>query len=112
MGGTYSGTKHRVIAYNDVTQEIKEKVVRPKWQCTGTTTIIKPHINYANVDASGRSRNCQCNTILVVKVKKAKERTVMEADVDFGQIELLGNFGQSRYGSGNKYKPPSPHPQP
>ena len=43
MGDTYLGSKHRVIAYNDVTQEINEKVVCPKWQCTGTTTIIKPH---------------------------------------------------------------------
>jgi hypothetical protein len=57
---------------------------------------------------SGRSRNCQCNTILIIKVKKAKECRAMEAEVDVGQIGLSGNFSQSRYRSGYKYKPPSP----
>ena len=52
---------------------------------------------------SGRSRNCQCNTILIIKVKKAKECRAMEAEVDVGQIGLSGNFSQSRYRSG--YKP-------
>jgi hypothetical protein len=77
--------------------------MRIKWECTGTPTIIKCDyaIDYVAVDSNGR-RNRQCNTIIIVKLKKAKEHTA-EAEVDVGQIDMFGPFSQ---GSSN----PSPLP--
>jgi hypothetical protein len=120
----YSPSSHRTIAYDDVAQEMQEKkihpkhklylgapqVVRIKWECTGTTTIIKQdyEIDYVNVNSSGR-RNHQCNLVLIVQVKKAKERAETEAVVNAGQISLFGAFGQSSHGSSGN--PPSPPPR-
>jgi hypothetical protein len=104
-------------------QEMQEKKVRPehklywdapqvvriKWECTGATTIIKRdyEIDYVNVDSKGR-RNRQCNSVLIVQVKRAKERAATEAEVDTGQISLFGAFSQSSNASDG---PPSPPPQ-
>jgi hypothetical protein len=104
-------------------QEMQEKKVRPehklywgapqvvriKWECTGATTIIKRdyEIDYVNVDSKGR-RNRQCNSVLIVQVKKAKERAATEAEVDTGQISLFGAFSQSSNVSDG---PPSPPPR-
>ena len=90
MGTDYSTTHTRVIAYDDVAQEMLEKkvisesklywgepqVVRLKWECTGTHQIFKGDyaIDYVVRDSSGR-KNRQRNTILIVRVKKAKERS-------------------------------------
>jgi hypothetical protein len=121
MGFSYSHSSHCAFAYSNVAQEMQEKRVRPelklywgasqavrlKWECTGATTIIKHDykIDYVNVDASGR-RNRQCNSDLIVKVKKTKERAEMEAVVNAGQISLFGAFSQSSHGSSGN--PPSP----
>ncbi len=124
LKGDYSPSSHRAVAYDDVAQEMQEKKVRPehklfwgapqvvrlKWECTGSTTIIKRDykIDYVNVNSSGR-RNRQCNSILIVQVKKAKERAETEAVVDAGQISLFGAFSQNSHG--NNGTPPSPPPR-
>ncbi len=58
-----------------------------KWECMGIPTIFKCNypINYITVDANGR-RNSQCNTIIIVKLKKVKEWAVAVAEVNVGQI--------------------------
>jgi hypothetical protein len=107
----YSASSHRAIAYDDVAQEMQEKkilpehklywgapqVVRLKWECTTTTTIIKRdyEIDYVNVDSKGRkNRQCQCNSVLIVivQVKNAIERGEMEVEVNAGQSSLFGAF--------------------
>jgi hypothetical protein len=119
----YRASSHRAVAYNDVAQEMQEKKIRPehklfwgapqvvniKWECTGSTAIIKRNypIEYIIVDLKGR-RNRQCNSVLIVQVKKAKERTETEAEVDSGQISLFGAFSQSSNASDG---PPSPPPR-
>jgi len=64
-------------------------------------------IDYVNVDKNGR-RNRQCNSVLIVQVKKAKERAEMEAKVNRGQMSLFGSFSQGSPGIGNH---PSPLPR-
>jgi hypothetical protein len=123
LKGDYSKASHRAVAYDDVAQEMHEKkicpkrklywgapqVVRLKWECTGTITIIKRdyEIDYVNVDSKGR-KNRQCNLVVIVQVKKAKERAEMEAEVDAEQISIFGTFSQSSHGSSGN--PPSPPP--
>ncbi len=118
MGRDYSETNSRVIAYDDVAQEmIKNKVlpvsklywgepqvVRLKWECTGTHRIFKGDyaIDYVTRDSSGR-KNRQRNTILIVRVKKAKGRSAVAAEVVAKEISLLGKFSQ---GSSNDSPPP------
>ena len=121
----YSPSSHRAVAYNDVAQEMQEKkihpkhklywsapqVVRIKWESTGATTIIKKcnyEINYVNVDSRDR-KNRQCNSVLIVQVKKAKERPTTEAKVNKGQMSLFGSFSQGSPGSSGN--PPSPPPR-
>ncbi len=79
-------------------------MVRLKWECTDTPTIFKHgySINYGAVDANGR-RNCQCNTIIFVKLKKASERAMAKAEVNVRKINIFGAFSQ---GSSNS-SPPS-----
>jgi len=119
----YSASSHRAVAYDDVAQEIQEKKIRPehklfwgapqvvriKWECTGATTIFKRDypIEYIIVDSKGR-KNRQCNSVLIVQVKRAKERAETEAEVDSGQISLFGAFSQ---GSNASDSPPSPPPR-
>ena len=123
MKNGYSASSHRAVAYDDVTQKMQEKkvcpehklfwgapqVVRIKWECTGTTSIFKRNypIDCVNVDSS-RRRNCQCNSVLIIQVKRAKERAATEAEVDAGQISLFVAFSQS---SNTSDGPPSPPPQ-
>ncbi len=123
MKNGYSASSHRAVAYNDVVQEMQEKKVRPKhklfwgapqvvrikWECTGTTAIFKRdyEIDCINVDSKGR-RNRQCNSVLIIQVKRAKERAATEAEVDAGQISLFVAFSQS---SNTSDGPPSPPPQ-
>ena len=123
LKGDYSKSSHRAVAYDDVAQEMHEKkicpkrklywgapqVVRLKWECTGTITIIKRdyEIDYVNVYSKGR-KNRQCNLVVIVQVKKAKERAEMEAEVDAEQISIFGTFSQSSHGSSGN--PPSPPP--
>ena len=118
MGRDYSETNSRVIAYDDVAQEMIEnkvlpasklywgepQVVRLKWECTGTHRIFKGDyaIDYVARDSSGR-KNRQRNTILIVRVKKAKERSAAEAEVVAKEISLFGEFSQ---GSSNESPPP------
>jgi hypothetical protein len=120
----YSASSHRAAAYDDVAQEMQEKKVRPehkhfwgapqvvciKWECTGATAIFKCdyEIDYANVYSKGR-RNHQCNSVLIVQVKRAKERAATEAEVNAGRISLFGAFSQSSNASEG---PPSPPPRP
>lgn len=77
--------------------------MRLKWECTGTPKIIKGDyaIDYVARDSSGR-KNRQRNTILILRVKKAKERSAAAAEVVVGEISLLGVFSQ---GSSNKSPP-------
>ncbi len=53
------------------------QVVRLKWECTGIPTIFKRNypFYYITVNANGR-RNCQRSTFIIIKLKKAMERTV------------------------------------
>jgi hypothetical protein len=106
----YSASSHHAVTYGDIMQEMQEKKVRPKhklfwgapqvvhikWECTVATAIFKRdyEINYVNVDSKGR-RNRQCNSVLIVQVKRVKERAETEAEVDAGQISLFGAFSQS-----------------
>jgi hypothetical protein len=89
------------------------QVVRLKWECMGTFLIIKRdyEIDYINVDKKGR-RNRQCNSVLIVQVKKAKERAEMEAKVNRGQMSLFGSFSQGSPGSGYNPSPPPRHKSP
>ena len=68
------------------------QVVRLKWECTGTHRIFKGDyaIDYVARDSSGR-KNRQRNTILIVRVKKAKERSAAAAQVVVKEISLLGS---------------------
>ena len=109
MGRDYSTRNSRVVAYDNVAQEmIKKKVlpesnlywgapqvVRLKWECTGTPQVFKGDyaIDYVVRDSSGR-KNRQRNTILIVRVKKAKERAAAAAKAIVGEISLLGDFSQ------------------
>ncbi len=104
MGDIYSPTYHCVIAYDNITQEMFAKqtrsnnkllggapqVVHLKWECTSIPTIFKHEhpIDYVGVDANGR-RNHQCSTIINVKLKKAMECAVAEAEVDVEQIDVF-----------------------
>jgi hypothetical protein len=124
LKGEYSASSHRAVAYDDVAQEMHEKkilperklywgapqVVRLKWECMGGTTIIKRdyEIDYVNVDSKGR-KNSQCNSVVIVRVKRSKERAEMEAEADAGQISLFGAVSQSSHGSSGN--PPSPPPR-
>ena len=83
--------------------------MRIKWECTGATANFKRDykIDYVNVNSRGR-RNRQCNSVLIVQVKRAKERAATEAEVDAGQISLFGAFSQS---SNANDGPPSPPPR-
>jgi hypothetical protein len=90
------------------------QVVHLKWECMGATTIIKRdyEIDYVNVSSKGR-KNRQCNSVLIVQVKKVKERMETEAEVNTGQISLFGAFIQSSHGSsGNPPNPPPRHKSP
>jgi hypothetical protein len=116
----YSASSHRAVAYDDVAQEMQAKKIRPehklfwgapqvvriKWECTGAIVIIKRDypIDYVIVDSKGR-KDRQCNSVLIVQVKRAKERAATEAEVDTGQISLFGAFRQSSNASDG---PPSP----
>jgi hypothetical protein len=73
------------------------QVVCLKWECMDTSTITKRDypIDFMNVNASGR-RNRRCITVLIVKVKKTKERTMMDAMVNVGQDYLFGAFPSVR----------------
>ncbi len=109
MGRDYSETNCRVIAYNDVAQEMIENKVLPvsklywgepqvvclKWECTGTHKIFKGDyaIDYVARDSSGR-KNRQRNTIRIVRVKKAKERSAAAAEVAAKEISLFGEFSR------------------
>jgi hypothetical protein len=117
----YSASSHRAVAYDDVAQEMQEKKVRPehklfwgapqvvriKWECTGATAIFKRDypIDYVIVVSKGR-KNRQCNSVLIVQVKRAKERAAAEAEVDTGQISLFGAISQSSNASGGPLSPP------
>jgi hypothetical protein len=119
----YSASSHRAVAYDDVAQEMQAKKIRPehklfwgapqvvriKWECTGAIVIIKRDypIDYVIVDSKGR-KDRQCNSVLIVQVKRAKERAATEAEVDTGQISLFGAFRQSSNASDG---PPSPPPR-
>jgi hypothetical protein len=121
MGRDYSPANNRVVAYDDVAQEMMAKNVRPenklywgapqvvrlKWECTGTPTIIKRDypIDVVRTDSNGR-RNRQRNTIIIIKMKKAQERSAAAADIDDGVIDLLGTFSQSQASS--DYSPARP----
>ena len=123
LKGGYSASSHRTVAYDDVAQEMQDKKMRPehklfwgapqvvrlKWECTGTFLIIKRdyEIDYVIVDSKKRE-NRQCNSVLIVQVKRAKERAETEAEVDTGQISLFGAFSQ---GSNASDGPPSPPPR-
>ena len=76
-------------------------------ECTGATTIFKHDypIEYVIVNLKGK-KNRQCNLVLIVQVKRAKERAETEAEVDSGQISLFGAFCQDSNASDT---PPS-HP--
>jgi hypothetical protein len=86
------------------------QVVRLKWECTGTFKIVKCdyEINYVNVDLRD-NQNRQWNSVLIVQVKKAKERAATEAKVNKGQMSLFGSFSQGSHGSSGN--PPSPPPR-
>ena len=89
MGGSYSHSSHPADAFDDSMQEMQETKVRPKhklycgamqvvhlkWECTGALTIIEGNykIDYFNIDAS-RRQNRLCNSVIIVKVNKMKER--------------------------------------
>jgi hypothetical protein len=68
----------------------------------GTPTIIKRNyaIAYVPIDSNGR-RNHRRIMIIIIKLKKAKERTA-EAEVDTGQMDIFGPFSQ---GSSNLSPP-------
>jgi hypothetical protein len=124
LGGKYSSSSHRAVAYDDIAQEMQGKNIRPenhlfwgapqvvrlKWECTGAFKIVKRdyEINYVNVDSRDR-KNRQCNSVLIVQVKKAKERAATEAKVNKGQMSLFGSFSQGSPGSSGN--PPSPPPR-
>lgn len=114
MGRDYSPANNRVVAYDDVAQEMLAKKVRPenklywgtpqvvrlKWECTGTPTIIKRDypIDYVATDSNKR-RNRQRNTILIIRMKKAQQRSAAAAEIDAGEIDLFGMFSQSQASS-------------
>jgi hypothetical protein len=116
MGNAYSPSNHRAVAYNDIAQEMFAKIIRPKnkyiwgtvqvmrikWECTGTPTILKRNyaIDYIMVNLNGR-RNYQQNMIIIIKLKKAKEPTT-EAEVNVVKIDFFGPFSQ---GSSNPSPP-------
>ena len=119
----YSASSHRAVVYDDLGQEMQEKKVRPehklfwgapqvvliKWECAGATSISKRdyEIDYVNVALRGR-RNRQCNSVLIVQVKRSKECAATETEVDAWQISLFGAFSQSSNASNGN--PPSPPP--
>jgi hypothetical protein len=121
LNNGYSASSHRAVAYDDVAQEMQEKKVRPehklfwgapqvvriKWECTGATANFKRDykIDYVKVNSKER-RNRQWNSVLIVQVKRAKERAATEAEVDAGQISLFGAFSQSSNASGATPSPP------
>jgi hypothetical protein len=78
--------------------------MRIKWECMGTPTIIKRNyaIDYVAVNLN-RRKNRQRNTIIIIKLKKAKER-MAEVEVAVGQMDIFGPFSQ---GSSNPSPPPS-----
>jgi hypothetical protein len=99
MESAYSPSNHRLVAYNNIAQEMFAKKIRPnnkpfwgaaqvmhiKWECMGTPIILKHNygIGYVAVNSNGRS-NRQQNTIIIIKLKKAKERTA-EVEVEQSQ---------------------------
>ena len=123
----YSASSHHAATYDDVAQEMQEKKVRPKhklfwgalqvvrikWECTGATAIFKRDykIDYVNVNSKGR-RNRQCNSVLIIQVKRAKEHAAKEAEVNAGQISLFGAFSQSSNVSDGPPSPPPRHKSP
>jgi len=112
---------HRAVAYDDIVQEMQDENLRPKnqlfggalqvmrlkWECTGAFLNVKRDypIDYVNVDKNGR-KNRQCNLVLIVQAKKAKERAETEAKVNRGQMSLFGSFSQGSTGSGYNPSPP------
>jgi len=120
----YSLLSHHAVAYDDVVYEMKVKKVLPKnkqfwgapqmmrikWECTGTFSIIKRdyEINFV-VGDNNKQRNRQCNSVCIIKVKKTKEGAAIEAEVETGKISLFGAFSQSSHRSSSN--PPSPPPR-
>ena len=64
------------------------QIMRIKWECTGTFSIIN-EINSV-VGDNNKQRNRQCNSVCIIKAKKTKEGAAMEAEVDTGKISLFG----------------------
>ena len=83
--------------------------MRLKWECTGTHRIFKGDyaINYVARDSSGR-KNRQRNTILIARVKKAKERLAAAAEVVAKEINILGVFSQGSSNNSPRQQESSP----
>ncbi len=120
MGTEYRESSTRLVAWDDTVLEMQAKnvhpvnglfwgepqVVRLRWKCTGTPTRVDKHdypTEYRVKDKQGEW-HVQCNCIVIVRVRKAEERTQAEVEVATSYINLYGiDSSQSQ-----RDDPPSP----
>jgi hypothetical protein len=120
LGDEYRDSSHRVVAWDDLRMEMRDKNVRSKqglfWgapmvvhlnrKCTGTPTVsVKDYPTSYKVKDEFGEVHIQCNCIVLITVKKAEEqfREAVEEERGFG--DLFGGSSQSQMSS---YSPPSP----
>jgi hypothetical protein len=121
MGAECHESSSRVVAWDDTALAMQAKNVRPvnglfwgepqvarlMWKCTGTPTAVNKHdypTEYKVRDNRG-VWHVQCDCILIVTVRKAKERTQVELEVSTSYADL---FGIDSSQSQRSDDPPSP----
>ena len=88
----------------------KPQVVRLKWKCTGTPTACNKHdypTEYGGNDKYGEWHT-QFDSIVIIPLKKAKERAKVELEVESIFVDFFGlDSSQSQRSDDG---PPSPPP--
>ena len=123
LGDEYRDSSHRVVAWDDLRMEMREKnvhskqglfwgapmVVHLKWKCTGTPIVsVKDYPTSYRVKDKFGEVHTQCNCIVLITVKKAEERFREAVEEERGFVDLFGSSSQSQMSG---YSPPSPPPR-
>jgi hypothetical protein len=120
LGDDYRDSSHRVVAWDDLRMEMRNKNVRSKqglfwgapmavhlkWKCTGTPIVaVKDYSTSYKVKDKFGEVLTQCNCIVLITVKKAEERFREAVEEKRGFVDLFGGSSQSQMSG---YSPPSP----
>ena len=89
----------------------ERQVVRLWWKCTGTPTAVNKHdylTEYKVRDRRG-DWHVQCDCIVLVMVRKAKEQMQAELEVESSYMDFFGV--DSSQSQSQRSDPPSPPPR-